>query len=70
MDTNDATGPRNILCFAPSIVCAVTAPSNVCGTPRATKINAVIKAIGRNTLVNALVKSTKKLPSSFQRALL
>ncbi|CJQ26748.1 Uncharacterised protein [Streptococcus pneumoniae] len=65
MDTNDATGPRKILCFAPSIVCAVTAPSNVCGTPSATKTSAAINAIGRNTLVNALVKSTKKLPSSF-----
>ena len=32
-----ATGPIEIVCFAPSSVVASTAPASVCGTPRATK---------------------------------
>ena len=41
-----ATGPIEMVCFAPSSVVASTEPASVCGTPSATKTSATTIAIG------------------------
>ena len=42
-----ATGPIEMVCFAPSMVVASTAPASVCGMPRATNTSAPTTEIGR-----------------------
>ena len=44
-----ATGPMEMICFAPSIVVASTEPLRVCGTPSAANASATTSASGRRT---------------------
>ena len=62
MASCEATGPRAIVCVAPSRVVAPAEGAKVCGTPCVIRKSAASTQIGRRTYRVPRVRSTQKLP--------